>query len=633
MKRPWQVWSLFGLCLAVVVSAMGYLTFTAIRLDRAEMEARQQAALEEEVRLALWQMDSLAGAIVTEEAARPFAAYLPFRDGATGGKDVEKSAAWRSPLTDNLPAHALLYFQCDADGRWTSPQCVGRPADALESPDDPCAENARRLDELRNQTDFAALAALLPDPDQLDWGPGGVGSAPEDAVAQVPGEPLSERNYLGLEQLDEQLENQVAQNAPEQQEQQSLQQQFAPNLYANGLQGQQRGSREFQNRNRAFNDVRQQAVANQRLNTPAMPPPTVAAEGVGRPVWIGDRLLLIRRVVAADRMWVQGCWLNWPRLESRLLDELSDRLPKARLVPVAPDAPPEAIDPGRMLATLPVRLEVSAPTIGATPLSPIRLALLSAWGCMILVAAAIAGLLLGVVSLSERRGAFVSAVTHEMRTPLTTFRMYAEMLAEDMVADPDRRKEYLHTLGVEADRLSHLVENVLSYAQLERNRRGGRREVIRLEDLIDRMTGRLCELASRAEMRLEVDLDDRAGETSVHTDPAAVEQILFNLVDNACKYAASADDRRLLLEVRTGGRHATIRVRDHGPGISSAEVQRLFRPFSKSAEEAAVSAPGVGLGLALCRRLARKLGGRLQWEQPNGPGAAFLLTLPVAKRA
>ena len=81
-----------------------------------------------------------------------------------------------------------------------------------------------------------------------------------------------------------------------------------------------------------------------------------------------------------------------------------------------------------------------------------------------------------MVALSERRGAFVSAVTHELRTPLTTFRMYAEMLAEGMVPSPEARQKYLETLRREADRLAHLVENVLQYARLERGRPGGRRE-------------------------------------------------------------------------------------------------------------------------------------------------------------
>jgi signal transduction histidine kinase len=99
-------------------------------------------------------------------------------------------------------------------------------------------------------------------------------------------------------------------------------------------------------------------------------------------------------------------------------------------------------------------------------------------------------------------------------------------------------------------------------------------------------------------------------------------------VDNAAKYAAGAADRRIHLEAAPAGRWLAVTVRDHGPGLDRRVVRRLFRPFSKSANDAAQSAPGVGLGLALSRRLARSLGGNLRLAE-NGPsGAAFTLTIP-----
>jgi K+-sensing histidine kinase KdpD len=116
------------------------------------------------------------------------------------------------------------------------------------------------------------------------------------------------------------------------------------------------------------------------------------------------------------------------------------------------------------------------------------------------------------------------------------------------------------------------------------------------------------------------------------TDVGVVEQILFNLVDNAAKYAARAADRRIHLDVTHDGNWAAFAVRDHGPGFASVREAERSAPFSKSAQEAAESAPGVGLGLALCRRLARELGGTLQIAAPNGaPGAAVTLRLPIER--
>jgi signal transduction histidine kinase len=206
--------------------------------------------------------------------------------------------------------------------------------------------------------------------------------------------------------------------------------------------------------------------------------------------------------------------------------------------------------------------------------------------------------------------------------------MYAEMLSEGMVTDANQQRTYLETLRVEADRLSHLVENVLQYARLERGSRGKRREEISLDALFDRVRTRLADRATQADMSLEVEANEEARAATISTDPSAVEQILFNLVDNACKYASAAEDRRIHLRLESQDHSVLIRVIDHGPGVTAREAQRLFQPFSKSAREAANSAPGVGLGLALCRRLAVDLGGRLEVECKSSGGAAFVLVLP-----
>jgi signal transduction histidine kinase len=245
---------------------------------------------------------------------------------------------------------------------------------------------------------------------------------------------------------------------------------------------------------------------------------------------------------------------------------------------------------------------------------------------------AVAVLLQGTLSLSERRAAFVSAVTHELRTPLTTFKMYSEMLAGGMVPDAARR-EYLGTLCAEANRVNHLVENVLSYARLERGSARSRIEKVTVRDLLQRVKPRLVQRAEQAGMTLQEDADFRALNSVVSVDVAAVEQILFNLVDNACKYAApTASERIVHLEAfPENGRFAMVRVRDHGRGISAEAARRLFQPFNKSADEAARTAPGVGLGLALCRRLGRSLGGDLRFNGAVTGGACFELLLPLGE--
>ncbi len=222
----------------------------------------------------------------------------------------------------------------------------------------------------------------------------------------------------------------------------------------------------------------------------------------------------------------------------------------------------------------------------------------------------------------------MSAVTHELRTPLTTFRLYTEMLDEGMVQGPDSQRTYFRTLRAEADRLGHLVENVLAYARLERGRATKAHEVVAPAELLDRLVPRLAHRARQAGMELVVGPVNI--ETSVHLDLSMVDQVLSNLVDNAVKYAATASDRRIHLDLAAAGRFLMITVSDHGPGVPASMMRRLFRPFSKSAHDAAQSAPGVGLGLALSRRLARSLGGDLRLGENGSHGACFALTIPFA---
>jgi signal transduction histidine kinase len=349
------------------------------------------------------------------------------------------------------------------------------------------------------------------------------------------------------------------------------------------------------------------------------------SQGPLRAVWVGPALLLARSVRTEEGTYLQGCWLDWDALRSELLNGVADLLPRPDLEPVlVPDGP----EPTHLLAAVPARL-VPGPTPGAgmRPWSPLTASLWAGWVALTLSALAAALLLRGAVALSERRGTFVSAVTHELRTPLTTFRLYTEMLAEGMVRDEDARRSYLRTLRAEADRLGHLVENVLTFARLERGRGAGRMEVVTSNELLERLGPSLSERARQSGMDLLV--SGVAPPAWLRTDVSSVGQVLSNLVDNACKYAGSSPDHRIHLDASAADGRLTLTVRDHGPGISRRAARRLFRPFSKSARDAARSAPGVGLGLALSRRISRALGGDLR-HQPSSPdGACFALTLPL----
>jgi signal transduction histidine kinase len=585
MKRSRHVWILFVVCLAVLLAAMAWISKTAL-------DARRQAALEENVRLALWRMDFALAPLVAQESARPYFVYRPFLpvDQAYARMFNRRSGdqvLLPSPLLGDAPPQVLLYFQFDPNGKLTSPTLPTGSNYDLAVPEHLSAETvgeaAKRLKRVEALADRARLLAMLPEP----------AKQPVQVVFSPPPQP-----------------------GPQQQA-------MAPNQ---GLE--QRGSFEFQQRAQAVaqstNAMVQSPISN--YANPSVAGETDVSGVPMTPLWIGSELILARRVAVADEEYVQGCLLDWPAIKAWLLAMVRDLLPDADLEP----APPPLERQARMLTALPARLIPGEPAMAFDGvLSPIELSLAVAWACVLVAAAAMAVVLWGLIRLSERRAAFVSAVTHELRTPLTTFHMYTEMLAEGMVPDREQQRDYLHTLRAEAARLSHLVENVLSYARLERGRADGRVERIPLGRLVDPIVSRLADRARQASMELVVDKDDSARTITVAANPSAVHQILFNLVDNACKYAADAADRRIHLSVTRAGECVELGVRDHGPGISRHTARRLFRSFSKSAHEAANSAPGIGLGLALSRRLARDMGGRLRLDKSTTDGARFVLRLDV----
>ncbi|MEX0938626.1 MAG: HAMP domain-containing sensor histidine kinase [Pirellulales bacterium] len=598
MMRPWRVWLCFGLSLAVALPALAWLTATTLELERAELSARSQSQREELIRLALWRMDTKLTPLIAREAARPVMAYTSFYSVSTPPGSQTAASAVPSPLLRQPSEFVLLHFEVRAGGRWTSPQRPDPQLNELAVSNGTTLANIRlsdaRIGQLQSRISYQQIVEHLPEQSEP---PAPVAPPPEALAGDLPLEPFT-YPAKGASRPTKGGAKAMAADLVRRQE----------NVKSNTIR-----------------ELTQQQIPFQTLQSPASPDLALDA-GVSRPVWLGDdHLILARRVTVDGEPLVQGCWLDWEKLQASLKSDVADLLPEVRLTPVRGGGGEQ---PAHLLATLPVRLEVPALQLADVRWTPLRLSLAIAWICLLFAAVAIGVLLGGVVSLSQRREAFVSAVTHELRTPLTTFRIYAEMLDEDMVDSDSQKKQYLHTLHLEANRLSHLVENVLAYARLERGRHSGQQERLSVDELLRRIVPRLWERAKQADMQLVVKEVSEGGAAVVWTDPTAVEQILFNLVDNACKYAPRTADRRVHLSAEASGRHVEIRVRDHGPGISPRDARSLFRPFSKSAQQAAVSAPGVGLGLALCRRLARQIGGDLRLEINDQPGACFCLVLP-----
>ncbi|MBR3903502.1 MAG: HAMP domain-containing histidine kinase [Akkermansia sp.] len=238
------------------------------------------------------------------------------------------------------------------------------------------------------------------------------------------------------------------------------------------------------------------------------------------------------------------------------------------------------------------------------------------------------GLLFFYARMERRRADFVSAVTHELRTPLTSFSLMTEMLKNKLVP-AEKLDEYHETLHQESQRLGHLVENVLAFARLTRGKLRGRADKGTCPQLINRALEKVQFRLKEAGFRVQVSHDKRTELLNLNTDIISLEQIFTNLADNAIKYAATAEHPTISISTMRGHDTLSIRFADNGPGIPPKWQRGIFRPFSRSAKDVEGRKPGVGLGLALSRDVARSLGGNLVLEKSNDKGTAFTLTLPL----
>lgn len=232
------------------------------------------------------------------------------------------------------------------------------------------------------------------------------------------------------------------------------------------------------------------------------------------------------------------------------------------------------------------------------------------------------------IALAGQQQAFVSAVSHELKTPLTSIRMYAEMLRAGF-ADAGRRETYYRYIQEESERLSRLIANVLQLSRISRGTLSVDPRPTAIAELMGQVAERIASPAQRAGFEIRVDCREGGW---VVADPDAVVQVLINLVDNALKFAAGAEPR--LVEIRCA-RLAPgwwrFSVRDYGPGVPRASRRQVFQLFYRGDEALRQAVPGTGIGLALVEGLTAAMGGRVSLADRE-PGAEFRVDLRAAEQ-
>ncbi|UCD37355.1 MAG: PDZ domain-containing protein [Fidelibacterota bacterium] len=227
--------------------------------------------------------------------------------------------------------------------------------------------------------------------------------------------------------------------------------------------------------------------------------------------------------------------------------------------------------------------------------------------------------------LNRLKSYFVSSVSHELKTPLTSIKMFAELLRSKKKPGARQSQEYLEIIEGESERLSMLIENVLDFAQVERGVKEYHLTDVSLKELVEKVLRSMRYQFRMQGFRVEMEISPE--DHLIHADPAAVIEALTNLLSNAMKYSRDKKAVRIATFDRDG--FAAVAVEDKGIGISEKELSHIFDAFYRTQEGGAQRSAGAGLGLALVRHVMDAHGGKVEVRSEPGRGSTFTLLFPM----
>ncbi|MFO7710104.1 MAG: HAMP domain-containing sensor histidine kinase [Desulfobacterales bacterium] len=600
-----------GLCLP-----LGYLVLHSYR----SLDAEEAATLSFFAEALFDEMQEAAAALIRREEARPIDAYTD--PGA-------------SPLS-GLPAEEYLrgYFQNNPDGSFQSPH---RADEALSAQRVAELEEANRMfnrkraegtDRIRPEA-----ADALRDESRQEQA-GFAGRYLDLSRSQ------RSKSYLGEREsrLETVTPGQVSSLAKTEKKA------AAPSAVVDGAQSRQRFAE-------APPPVARESAAGAAAVKPGPPPGAADAREVQaevapfQSVFIDEgRIFTFRRILIDGRMYRQGFLIEldalfsdlirshfsaqpmaaFTRLRLRAVDQGREKL--AAEAGAAADRPrvvlERAFPPPFAFLRATLASEVVPPSAGR---STLNLALAA------LAAVIFAGLLAlyhsakKVVEFSERQSRFVSAVTHELKTPLTNIRMYIEMLEQGMARDPEREQGYFRILQSEGARLSRLIANVLELSKLEKRHRRPDLKAGSFEEVLGDLEDAMGEALRQAGFVLKC---ENRLTRPFRYDREIMVQVLVNLIENSIKFGTSSAVRAITVRLREEGERVRVEVADTGPGIPEPDVKKIFNDFYRAENAVTSAAGGTGIGLALVKRFVGLVGGRVSAYNNSGPGCTIAIDLP-----
>ena len=601
---------------------LGYLVFQAYR----SLEAEEAATFGFFAEAIFDEMQEAAAALIRREETRPVDAYSAPAASALAG----------------LPAEDYIrgYFQNNPDGGFQAPHRTAGPQ--------PLKELASRLAELEEANRvFNRQRAEGTDrirPETADEVREEKRKDPERFGDKYLDLSRSQRAKSYLGERDSRLETVTPEQAFNL-SQLEKKQASTPSAPAAGSSERERRKAE------AAESLAQQpaASASARAVDSVAPGASVGFQVEVAPfqsVFVTDgRVFVFRRILINGQMYRQGFVLQLDLFLSHLARTYFSSQPMARFAHLRL----RAVDQGRETQAVEAGVAVDRPRITLKRAFPPPLAFVQATlacerippsagrGSLNLALAVLGGVIIvgllaiyhstqKIVDFSERQSRFVSAVTHELKTPLTNIRMYIEMLEQGMARDPEREQEYFRVLEAEGARLSRLITNVLELSKLEKKHRRPNLQKGNFAEVIADVEGLMQTPLQQAGFRLET--ENALTEPFLY-DREIMVQVLINLIENSVKFGQSSPAKRITLSLRPAGDHVRIEVADTGPGIPDGDVKKIFNDFYRADNAVTAATGGTGIGLALVRRFVMLLGGRVWAANNPGSGCTVAIELPA----
>ena len=233
--------------------------------------------------------------------------------------------------------------------------------------------------------------------------------------------------------------------------------------------------------------------------------------------------------------------------------------------------------------------------------------------------------------LAELKSEFALHLSHDLRSPLTSIRMFSEMLSENRIPSEEKRREYYNIITNESERLTQLANNVLDFSRIEQGRKKynfKRENIVKAAaETVDRFRTYILDEDRHIAFEVKRENDKSANQIMIKIDTEAVSSALMNLLSNAAKY--SSPDEEIKVSLKGGKKEVIIEVADRGIGIPAREQKKIFHKFYRIFQKQAAETEGSGLGLTLVKYTAEAHGGRVKVESEEGKGSKFSLILPL----